>query len=208
MISHPEESNITLDLMSEAASLVVNGSVSKARIKIIEADIHSLTKWFHYHAQKTTKVLKTHGIVRADMPVPSPEKKTKRVPKKRDIENIFKRDGWHCRFCGIRVINPKARKLLSKLVSCESREWCPALQWGGGNLDKHACIAVMASPDHVLPRSWGGSNEPGNLVTACYPCQFSRMEYRIEDCGISDPRDREPITNGWDGLSRVLEVDP
>ena len=204
LISHPSASNNTLDLMSEAASLVVDDRISEARAKIIEADIRCLTEWFHFEAQATTKVLASYNIDRAKLHKPPPERKTKGSPKKRDKDIIFERDGWHCRFCGIRVIDPEARKQLSKLVPCESREWCPALQWGGGNLDKHACIAVMASPDHVLPKSWCGSNDPCNLVTACYPCQFSRMEYRIKDCGILDPRNRDPVNNGWDGLRRVL----
>ena len=29
---------------------------------------------------------------------------------------------------------------------------------------------------------WGGSNEEDNLVTACWPCRFSRHEHRIERC--------------------------
>ena len=76
--------------------------------------------------------------------------------------------------------------------------------WGRRNLGKHACLAVLASHEHVVPRQWGGSNEQNNLVTACWSCQFSRHNYRLEDSGIIDPRNRAPINDVWDGLFRVL----
>jgi len=198
LIKHPPESDITLDLMSEAADLLVSDRLKDAAEKTLEADIQSLGDWFHFEAQASTKVLQQHGIVPS---TPPRELKTKTTHKQRDFYTILERDGWHCRFCSTRVIDPRARRRFSLLLP-------DAMRWGSTNLSKHACLAVLASPDHVLPRGWGGSNDLDNLVTACWPCQFSRMEVRIEECGISDPRDRAPIKNQWDGLLRVLEVDP
>lgn len=197
LISHPPESNITLDLMSEAADLLVAGRIAEATDKVVAADISSLRDWYHLEAQASTAILENFGIKPSK---PPPELKTKSIHKQRDFHAILERDGWYCRFCGIRVIDPRARKRMSLLVA--------ELGWGSTNLTKHACLAVLASPDHVLPRSWGGSNEHSNLVTACWPCQFSRLEVRIEECLIFDPRDREPIRNEWDGLLRVLQVEP
>lgn len=74
-------------------------------------------------------------------------------------------------------------------------------------MDRHdGTIAVLGSHDHVVPRSWGGSNELDNLVTACWPCQFGRGNARLEDCGLIDPRDRAPVVDDWDGLSRLVVV--
>lgn len=200
LITHPPESTVTLDLMSEAADLFLDGRIQEAAAKIVEADIRSLREWFHYKGQPTTKVLRSHGIERSKLAKPPKELKTQRDATAQMKDFVFARDGWHCRFCGIRVIDPRARKCLAGIFS--------EFEWGRRNLDKHACLAVHASHDHVLPRSWGGSNDDGNLVTACWPCQFSRMEHRIEECGISDPRERDPIKTDWDGLLRFLEVRP
>lgn len=60
---------------------------------------------------------------------------------------IYARDGWRCVWC-------------SALVAC-ARD----LPHVGGEL---------ATLDHVLPREKGGSNDVGNLVTACEPCNRDR----------------------------------
>ena len=196
LIEHPAESNTTLDRMSEATDLLVAERIDDARERILQADIRSLCEWFHFEAQPTTLALQRHGITRSALPKPPKDVKTRGDASAKTKYAIFQRDAWHCRFCGIRVIDPRVRKRLSETLS--------EFRWGRGNLNKHACLAVLASHDHVVPRQWGGSNEEDNLVTACWSCQFSRQSYRIDDCGIFDPRDRPPINDGWDGLCRVL----
>ena len=198
LIEHPPESNIVLGLMSEAADMLVAEQTDDALERILQADTRSLREWFHFQAQATTVALRRHGIIRSALPRPPKDLKTPGDASARTKYAIFRRDGWHCRFCGTRVIDPRVRKCLSDTFG--------EFRWGRGNLNKHACVAVLASHDHVVPRQWGGSNEPDNLVTACWPCQFSRHNYRIEDCGIFDPRDRPPIDAGWDGLCRVLDA--
>ena len=198
LIEHPPESNTVLDLMSEAANLLIAERMDDALERIVQADIRSLREWFHYEAQPTTVALRRHGIARSALPRPPKDLKTQGDASARTKHAIFQRDAWQCRFCGIRVIDPQVRKRLSETFG--------AFRWGRGNLNKHACLAVLASHDHVIPRQWGGSNEADNLVTACWPCQFSRHSYRIEDCGIFDPRDRPPINAIWDGLCRVLNA--
>ena len=196
LIVHPPESNMTLDLMAEAADLLLAGRIEAARECMLKADIRSLGEWFHFEAQPTTKVLRRHGITRSDLPKPPKGGKTPGDAKTRTKYAVFQRDSWRCRFCDTRVIDPRARSRFSMTFD--------EFQWKPGNLNKHACLAVLASHDHVVPRQWGGSNEEQNLVTACWPCQFSRHEHRIEHCGIFDPRDRKPIQSDWDGLCRVM----
>ena len=195
-MEHPAESNMVLDLMSEAVDMLLAGQMDEARERIMSADMRSLSEWYHYEAQSTTLALERHGITRSTLPKPPKDLKTREDAPAKTRYAVFRRDVWHCRFCDIRVIDPRVRKRLSQTFG--------EFRWGPGNLNKHACLAVLASHDHVVPRQWGGSNEEDNLVTACWPCQFSRHSYRIEDCGISDPRDRLPVDDGWDGLSRVL----
>jgi hypothetical protein len=32
----------------------------------------------------------------------------------------------------------------------------------------------LATVDHVIPLSWGGTNHPSNLVVACSPCNMKK----------------------------------
>ncbi|WP_425342692.1 HNH endonuclease [Piscinibacter koreensis] len=65
---------------------------------------------------------------------------------------------------------------------------------------------MAASLDHVVPHSRGGTHELSNLVTACYCCQFGRGEWTLAESELADPRHREPIVDGWDGLDRLANA--
>jgi hypothetical protein len=56
----------------------------------------------------------------------------------------------------------------------------------------------------MVPRALGGRNEADNLVTACVVCNFARDYFTLEQVGLADPRDRPPVLDGWDGLTRLL----
>lgn len=78
-------------------------------------------------------------------------------------------------------------------------------RWGRVNRDKHhALSALNATLDHILPHSRGGTNEESNLVAACGMCQFGRGHWTLEEVGFTDPRERLPILDKWDGLTRLL----
>jgi hypothetical protein len=55
-----------------------------------------------------------------------------------------------------------------------------------------------------VPFARGGGNEPQNLLTTCWSCNFGRGNALIEEIGLIDPRLRAPILDGWDGLTRIL----
>lgn len=67
-------------------------------------------------------------------------------------------------------------------------------------------LVLKASLDHILPHSRGGDNDPSNLVTACYPCQFGRSSWTLEEVGLTDPRLRPPVVDNWDGLMRLARI--
>jgi hypothetical protein len=64
--------------------------------------------------------------------------------------------------------------------------------------------AMWAQYDHVVPFSRGGNTEDPNIVIARDPCNFGRGFYTLEEVGLADPREREPIHDGWDGLERIM----
>jgi len=61
-------------------------------------------------------------------------------PRDRKVK-VWKRDKWRCRYCHCKVEVP--------------------------GLHPHD---AMATVDHVVPKSAGGSNRVSNLVTACLKC--------------------------------------
>lgn len=121
-----------------------------------------------------------------------------RMPTKAQIQDLHIRDGFHCRYCGIPVVRPEVRKLARQLFP-------EAVSWGRANSSQHAGFQTLwAQYDHVLPHSCGGTNELENLVVSCAACNYGKMSYRLEELGLSDPRDRPPVKSNWDGLERLL----
>ncbi len=121
-----------------------------------------------------------------------------RMPTTAMRRELHKRDGYHCRFCGIPVIRAEVRKLFNA-----SYPECSL--WGRRNMEQHAGFQAMwAQYDHVVPHSAGGDNTLDNLVVTCAPCNFAKMQYTLEQLGLSDPCDRPPKSSDWDGLERVL----
>ena len=119
------------------------------------------------------------------------------------VTAVFARDGWRCRYCGLRVIHAAAARRLRHALA-------DLVPWGPADDDKHAALMILrASPDHVVPRSRRGKDAEANLVTACYPCQFKKADSTLAQLGLSDPRDREIPGSGWDGLAgRSIDIAP
>ncbi|MYA87704.1 MAG: hypothetical protein F4X97_04505 [Boseongicola sp. SB0662_bin_57] len=118
---------------------------------------------------------------------------------------VLDRDGCFCRFCGIPVIRPEARKIM--------RDAYPeTVERGAGNLERHAAFQAMALDfGHIVPRSRGGRNTPDNLVVSCAPCKSGRGNWTLEEVGVADPRSTPasarpvpPALRKWDGLARIL----
>lgn len=143
-----------------------------------------------------------HLQVRRPKCLPRTERDLTRMPTRSEQDAIFARDGWRCRFCGIRVLCKSARSVLTKAFPLE-------VSWTRKEFERHSALYAMASSlDHVVPHGRGGRNEPSNFVTACYCCQFGRGEWTLEEMQLIDPRDRAPGVDSWDGLSRIVGMQP
>jgi len=130
--------------------------------------------------------------------VPKEERPSARMPSKADMTFLLERDGFHCRFCGIPLVRAEVRSTI--------REVYPdALRWGVRNADQHAGLQAMwLQFDHLLPHARGGTNDLNNLIVTCAPCNNGRSNLTLEEAGLSDPRLREPVRSGWDGLERFV----
>lgn len=114
---------------------------------------------------------------------------------------IHARDGYHCRYCSMPVISRAAIKAFARYIDG------PAFTFGDTIASRHgAALLATAQLDHVIPYSAGGSIEEGNLVTACWTCQFGKDGYTLDQLGIDDPRLRPPLNNDWDGASSCTEA--
>lgn len=189
--------NEAAELLSRAVDAVLVGNETEAEKLIVAADIPDLWEYMQKLAASTTVEIHRFRPI-ADAPEISRHKLKMRMPSKKVELDIFKRDGWHCRFCESPVIFKEARKHLNNLFPRAAR-------WGRVNKDKHLGLAVLESTlDHLLPHSRGGDHSEINLVTACGPCQFGRGSWTLEEVGLENPMLRPPIHNDWDGLMRLL----
>jgi hypothetical protein len=108
---------------------------------------------------------------------------------------VFRRDGYLCRYCGLRVIPKQVFTAFERVVGAQ------AFRATGTNDQRNGVVlAFRANVDHVVPWKLGGVTTPENLVTACWSCNYGKAGYSIEQLGIEDPRSFGPSPSEWDGL--------
>jgi 5-methylcytosine-specific restriction endonuclease McrA len=105
----------------------------------------------------------------------------------------FRRDHFHCRYCGGRVIPVALMSLLSHLYPDEL-PYVPTYK------DVHPMYWTRgAEADHIEPGSKGGDWEvPGNHATACVRCNTAKSDHRLEEIGW---KIEEAPASDWDGLT-------
>lgn len=180
--------------LDAAVSAHLIGRGSLARELFQTADIPSVRQWL-----ESIWGARSRYVTVKSLPAPAVTSKVEaRMPTEMQIQALHARDGFHCRYCGIPVIRPEVRKAALRLYP-------DAISWGRTNASQHAGFQTLwAQYDHVVPHSCGGTNELDNLVVSCAACNYGKMSYRLEELGLSDPRDRPPVVSGWDGLERLL----
>jgi 5-methylcytosine-specific restriction endonuclease McrA len=116
--------------------------------------------------------------------------------------DIYRRDGFRCRYCGCRIVLPRAQSTISALLP-------GAVTWGSKDAELNAAFYTLKGVlDHVVPHAHGGTSDPENIVVSCQPCNYGKGNYFLEQLGLSDPRLRPPAVDDWDGLLRVLPLRP
>jgi hypothetical protein len=100
-------------------------------------------------------------------------------PSETVIASIYKRDRFHCRYCGCRVIPTQLMRLVSHFFP-DDFPYHP--NWKGGQTHP-AFTSRSATLDHVVPWTGGGTNDPNNLVCACWICNRVKGDLRLEQLG-------------------------
>jgi len=115
----------------------------------------------------------------------------KNIPKKVQLE-VFRRDNWHCRYCGRPIFFNPTLNLLEKLnpdhiyyhPHGKSGSMLSLFQWS------------MGSVDHIKPVARGGTNDLENFVTACWYCNHRKREKMTPAQKMLAKKESK-----WDGFS-------
>jgi hypothetical protein len=178
----------------ESAALGTLDTAVGAVRRVREADIRN---WYVEHAQIAGRcrvaVLKPSAL-----PPYIGEVDQRANPSSGVAAELLRRDGYRCRYCHHPVVSRHLLKSFQSVVGDK------AFPMGNTNASTHgAAIAYRAVADHVVPRKRGGRTDPENLVTACWPCNFGKAGYTVEQIGLQDPRTR-PVPLDWSGLEHLV----
>ena len=112
------ELSLAAKLLDAAADALLIGNRELASSLIASADIPALAT----HTQRIVGPLSEdiHKQTKLPSVLPKSERHEARMPPASVEREIFERDGWHCRFCGAKVIAREARNLLVKLFPDET----------------------------------------------------------------------------------------
>jgi hypothetical protein len=187
-------------LLSEAADAHLAGDSTRAATLIVAADIQAIRDWTDsIWGRHNANILRVREVPNAPANLPAELRPRPRHPHAALRRRVIARDGYHCRFCGIPVIERGIRVLLRAAYP-------DALHWGKTNRQQHAAFQCMwLQYDHVLPSGRGGESTFENLVVTCAPCNFGRMERTLDEVGVIAPRLATSHTD-WDGLTRLRRV--
>jgi 5-methylcytosine-specific restriction endonuclease McrA len=155
--------------------------------KIPSTDISEFVRFHAYYAYVTR--LRVQELKKLP-------KVVQRMPGAKLKTLILERDGFVCQYCSNPVVRTEFFKGFSKVVG---EEYFPA---GRSDSKRHGVyLAFSATWDHVVPFQNGGGIEVDNLVTSCWPCNFGKYNYTLEQLSIEDPRlRRKTLSRSWNGF--------
>ena len=203
MLAPVPEIEKAADLLRLSVDCYLSGDSLRAKELIKAADLPEIGVWSNKLWGKESEEIHQFAPV-ADSPptIPREKRHKPRMPGKALEREILRRDGFHCRFCGIPVIRKEVRSFLMKLYPQE-------LRWGAGAAEQHyAFQAMWLVFDHVVPHKRGGLTSLENILVACQPCNCARLDRTLSEVSLMDPREFEPFRSDWCGLEQVLTEVP
>lgn len=187
----PKEFAEWSDAFYAACAHLAVGDVVSARRRLREFDGRAVTCWFHFTAQNSGQDrIRLYQLDSTKdqkrKPTPSIVRSKKRMPDE-DLElMVYQRDNFRCRYCQAPVVPKTVIELLSKRTRIDVRK-------NSTNLTTHGAYWLhSATIDHVVPHALGGTNEKGNLVTACPACQFGKGIFSLTELQLTL---RKPATD-------------
>lgn len=135
-------------------------------------------------------------VLNRERPAPiGPRLKSGAARSKSITKPIYERDGYRCRYCGRRVVPEWI------LLRIENAVGADVFRVRGTDTTRRGIVLTnRAVADHVFPEALGGPTTNENLVTSCYPCNYSKHLYSLYELGLDDPFTHPPLVTEWDGL--------
>lgn len=205
VLPYPKKFEESIDLLYQAAQSAIRGEdgISKARQLLAQTGDHEMREWFDSFAQNA-------GQVRAELLGITKSRKgastAKRPSKKEELE-VIESQGFHCQYCGIRLVHNDQFLKLQKIVGYTALPNRSALRGKMKNLDIHGLwVLTRATVDHIDPMS-NGSEDPNrreNLVACCWPCNYAKFNFTLDELRLDHPRTRDHKVSQWKGLTDLL----
>jgi 5-methylcytosine-specific restriction endonuclease McrA len=203
LVEPPEYIFHAASRLLEAADHHLNGNFKAAEQLFADANAPAVLAYTDEAWGKGAKAKYAFVTVPGSPPhLPLADRPKPRMPGAAIRRAVVERDGYHCRFCGIPVVDKYIRRRLAL-------RYPKAVPWGSTNQTQHAAFQCMwLQFDHILPNSRGGESTLENIVVACAPCNFGRMQTTLEEARLQHPLETEaPPTwsyhSVWDGLERL-----
>lgn len=189
--------------LSLAADAYLSDDMGACESYVVSADKAEIREWIESlwgsKANNPQQALyhRVRDIAEPVSIIPKTLRHETRMPGPKDRLTLIAKWGWNCAFCGIPLIDTKARNVLRKALGAK-------LRWGPANADKHSAFQCMTIEyDHVVPHAVGGSSDLANTVPCCGPCNCGKFNRTVKEMGLEDPRYREISKTDWDGLTRL-----
>jgi hypothetical protein len=204
VLPYPKEFERSIDLLREAARHAAQGNREHAQQLIGQMQDTDMRSWFDDLAQNSGKV-RLEILNRT--PKPHVGKNLIKRPTIAQEKRIIRAQGFHCRYCGIRLVLNNQFKKLQDIVGYDVLPNRNQAEKKTKNTDIHGIwLITRATVDHVEPVSQGGLdvNREENLAACCWPCNYAKWKYLIEDLEIDNPMCRPVRHSEWLGLTDIL----
>lgn len=185
-----------LDGFVDACIAARDGELDAAVNLLAAIPDDELREWYVEHGQNTG-AFRFRGMGCPDLTMVADE-----LDPSKDFsalaDSIYARDALHCRYCESRVLPKAAFEHLARRIA--------AFTLGRSNATRPGIYLVYcATVDHVVPHAAGGRTAAENLVTSCWPCNYGKYKYSLEQLGLDSPFEYEPSKDrDWAALATSL----
>ncbi len=187
-----------IDIFEKAINDFLAGDKESCIEKLKQIRSEEITYWYVEHGQMSGRHRKLILKIPPPQTIDESLRDPLRAPKKYQDE-VFERDGYRCRYCGNKLISQEFIRLFIKKLNSS------LFQRAETNLGTHGIIHISwPVADHVIPWNKGGRTDLTNLVASCATCNYGKEGLTIEQLGIKNPFDRNPVVDEWKGLSDKL----
>lgn len=187
----------TFPLLHEAFGAAARGQIEVAVAVLGQFPDQAVNQWCVEHGQLSGR-FRHRALGRPSPPLSDRGCGSRRPTRRLEVE-VLERDHYQCRYCGVPVV---PRELFVALGAVVGSDRFPTER---ENAKRHgARMAFGAQVDHVTPWSLGGQTTLENLVTSCWACNYGKARFHVDQIAITDPRDRGPSSEEWDGFTGLL----